>query len=75
MRNLLPHLAGDTRIEVHVFLHVNQYNQFDPIDDRVRVHLFDFAEASAIVGICRGENPGTMVADIDDELEAIAIDR
>ncbi len=44
LRNLLPHLAGDARLETHVFLHVNQYPRFDPIDDRVRVHLFDFTE-------------------------------
>ncbi len=44
LRNLLPHLAEDDRLELHVFLHVNQYRQFDPIDDRVRVHLFDFTE-------------------------------
>ncbi len=44
LRNLLPHLAADTRIEVHVFLHANQYSQFNPVDDRVRVHLFDFTE-------------------------------
>jgi glycosyltransferase involved in cell wall biosynthesis len=44
LRNILPHLAEDKRIEVHVFLHANQYGQFDPVDDRVRVHLFDFTE-------------------------------
>jgi glycosyltransferase involved in cell wall biosynthesis len=44
LRNLLPYLAEDERLETHVFLHVNQYHQFDPIDDRVRVHLFDFIE-------------------------------
>ena len=44
LRNLLPHLADDTRIEVHVFLHANQFHQFDPIDDRIRVHLFNFTE-------------------------------
>ena len=44
LRNLLPHLAADTRIEVHVFLHASQHRQFDPVDDRVRVHLFDFTE-------------------------------
>ncbi len=44
LRNLLPHLADDTRIEVHVFLHANQFRQYDPVDDRIRVHLFDFTE-------------------------------
>lgn len=44
LRNILPHLAEDARIEVHVFLHANQFDQFDPVDDRIRVHLFDFAE-------------------------------
>jgi glycosyltransferase involved in cell wall biosynthesis len=44
LRNLLPHLASDSRIELHVFLHANQYHQFDPVDDRIRVHLFDFTE-------------------------------
>ncbi len=44
LRNLLPHLAEDGRLETHVFLHVNQYSQFEPVDDRVRIHLFDFTE-------------------------------
>ena len=44
LRNLLPHLATDPRIEVHVFLHANQHHQFDPVDDRIRVHLFYFSE-------------------------------
>lgn len=44
LRNLLPYLAEDERLETHVFLHVNQYRQFDPVDDRIRVHLFDFTE-------------------------------
>jgi uridylate kinase len=38
-------------------------------DHNIPIHLFDFAEASAIIRICSGENPGTMVADVDDQLE------
>ncbi len=39
-------------------------------DHNIPIHLFDFAEASAIIRICSGGNPGTMVADVDDQLEA-----
>lgn len=42
LRNLLPLLADDTRLELHVFLHVDQVGLFHPIDERVVLHLFDF---------------------------------
>jgi glycosyltransferase involved in cell wall biosynthesis len=42
LRNLLPLLAADERLELHVFLHVDQMELFHPIDERVCVHLFDF---------------------------------
>ena len=38
-------------------------------DHRIPIHLFDFADTSAITRICEGENPGTVVADVDDVLE------
>ena len=33
------------------------------------IHLFDFADFTAITRICDGENPGTVVADLEDVLE------
>lgn len=42
LRNLLPLLADDSRLELHVFLHRSQLDLFHPIDERVIVHLFDF---------------------------------
>lgn len=42
LRNLLPLLAGDERLELHVFLHASQIGLFHPIDERIVVHLFDF---------------------------------
>lgn len=42
LRNVLPLLADDDRIELHVILHVDQVKLFQPIDERVTQHLFDF---------------------------------
>lgn len=47
LRNLLPLLAGDDRLELHVFLHVDQVALFHPIDERVILHLFDFPRGLA----------------------------
>lgn len=44
LRNLLPLLAEDSRLEIHVFLHRSQIDLFHPIDERVCVHLFDFPQ-------------------------------
>ncbi len=42
LRNILPLLAADERLEVHLFLHADQIGLFHPVDERVRVHLFTF---------------------------------
>ncbi|MQA67489.1 MAG: glycosyltransferase [Alphaproteobacteria bacterium] len=42
LRNIVPHLADDPRLELHLFLHVDQSALFLPVDERVRVHLLDF---------------------------------
>lgn len=47
LRNLLPLLADDDRLELHVFLHVDQMPLFHPVDERVVVHLFDFPRGLA----------------------------
>lgn len=44
LRNILPFLAQDERLEIHLFLHATQYERFAPLDERVRVHLFEFKE-------------------------------
>lgn len=47
LRNLLPLLAEDERLELHVFLHVDQMGLFHPLDERVVLHLFDFRRGLA----------------------------
>ncbi|MEO5373688.1 MAG: glycosyltransferase family 4 protein [Alphaproteobacteria bacterium] len=47
LRNILPFLADDRRLELHLFLKRDQYALFHPVDERVRVHLFDFGEGLA----------------------------
>ena len=42
LRNMLPLLAEDDRLELHLFLHIDQFDLFAPVDDRVRLHVFDF---------------------------------
>lgn len=42
LRNILPALANHRDLELHLFLHVSQYGVVGEIDDRVRVHLFNF---------------------------------
>lgn len=42
LRNILPLLANDQRMELHIFLHQSQLALFHPIDERVIVHAFDF---------------------------------
>lgn len=44
IRELVPRLAAFPDIEVHLFLHRNQLEQFYPIDENIRVHLFRFAQ-------------------------------
>ena len=38
LRNMLPLLADDARLETHLVIHRNQRELFEPIDERVRVH-------------------------------------
>lgn len=47
LRNILPALAKDPQLEIHLFLHSDQYELIGEIDDRVRVHLFDFRSGIA----------------------------
>lgn len=42
LRNILPHLAEDPRLELHLFLHADQCGLFVPVDERVRLHVLDF---------------------------------
>lgn len=42
LRNVLSPLADDQRLELHLFLHADQHHLYGEIDERVRVHLFDF---------------------------------
>lgn len=44
LRNILPFLADNDGLELHLFLKRDQYGLFHPVDERVRVHLFDFGE-------------------------------
>jgi glycosyltransferase involved in cell wall biosynthesis len=43
--NMLPRLADDTRIDLHLLLHPDQAGLFAPIDPRVTVHKVDFPHA------------------------------
>lgn len=43
LRNMLPRLAEDPRLELHLFLHESQYELFNPVDERVRLHVLEFA--------------------------------
>jgi glycosyltransferase involved in cell wall biosynthesis len=40
LRNILPLLAKDGRLELHLFIEEDQIEIFHPIDERVRVHAF-----------------------------------
>ena len=40
LRNILPLLAEDARLDLHLFLVEDQMDIFHPIDERIRVHLF-----------------------------------
>lgn len=42
LRNMLPLLADDQRLELHIFLHRSQLALFHPLDERIIVHAFDF---------------------------------
>ncbi len=40
LRNIVPRLAADSRLELHLFLLEDQIEAFQPVDQRVRVHRF-----------------------------------
>lgn len=42
LRNILPLLAEDSRLELHIFLHQSQLALFHPLDERIIVHVFKF---------------------------------
>jgi len=42
LRNILPILANMPDIELHLFLHKNQFSLFDPISEKINVTLFSF---------------------------------
>lgn len=44
LRNLLPHLAADKRLELHLFLHREQYKLFGEAPDGIRLHLLEFRQ-------------------------------
>ena len=42
LRNIMPLLAQDEELELHLFLHRDQFALFGTIDERIRIHLLDF---------------------------------
>ncbi|MEQ8711221.1 MAG: glycosyltransferase family 1 protein [Rhodospirillales bacterium] len=42
LQNILPLLADDPELELHLFLHSDQYALFGIIDERVHMHLMDY---------------------------------
>lgn len=42
LRSMLPLLADDSEIELHLFLHIDQIQLFEPIDERIRLHVLNF---------------------------------
>lgn len=42
LRNILPRLADDERLEIHLILHIDQHALFSPLDPRLRLHEQDF---------------------------------
>jgi glycosyltransferase involved in cell wall biosynthesis len=47
LRSILPHLAADTDLELHLFINRAQYDLLAPLDHRIRIHLFDISERAA----------------------------
>jgi len=42
LRNIMPLLAQDDELELHLFLHRDQFQLFGTLDERIRIHLLDF---------------------------------
>jgi glycosyltransferase involved in cell wall biosynthesis len=47
LRAMLPHLAAHPGIELHLGLHESQRRDFEPIDSRIRLHVFSFKDGFA----------------------------
>lgn len=47
LKNILPQLADDDRLELHIFLHKSQLALFHPMDERIIAHVFDFPSGLA----------------------------
>lgn len=46
IRELIPKLAAFPDLEVHLFLHRDQLAQFYPVDQNIRIHLFNFSQGT-----------------------------
>ncbi len=42
LRNIMPLLAADDELELHLFIHRDQFSLFGTIHERIRIHLLDF---------------------------------
>jgi glycosyltransferase involved in cell wall biosynthesis len=42
LKNILPILAEDAELELHLFIHKEQFELFEVVDERIRVHLLDY---------------------------------
>lgn len=42
LRNIMPLLAEDPELELHLFIHRDQFALFGTLDERIRIHLLDF---------------------------------
>ena len=42
LRNILPLLAEDQELEIHLFLHRDQFKLFDFLEEGIRIHLLNF---------------------------------
>ena len=42
LRNVLPYLAADAELELHLCLHLDQQGVFEPVDKRIQVHYAGF---------------------------------
>lgn len=43
LRNLLPALANHEDLELHLFVHAEQFALLNPVDERIRLHLMNFS--------------------------------
>jgi glycosyltransferase involved in cell wall biosynthesis len=45
LRAVLPYLAKDPRLEIHLVLHQSQLSRFDPLDEGIHLHSVSFRES------------------------------